>query len=154
MKRFWNKVEVGAWFECWPWKASITHFNYGQFWWNDLGRMEKAHRVSYFLVKGEWPRVVRHKCDNPICVNPNHLIGGSHKENTQDMFSRGRWVKPVSNPARGEDQGKAKLTEEKVREIRVRRTNGETLQSIGDRFGVTRQCVRQVVNRLTWEHVS
>lgn len=52
----------------------------------------RAHRVAYWLTTGEWPadHVVRHTCDNPPCVNPAHLLLGTHSDNTQDKMDRGR----------------------------------------------------------------
>lgn len=49
-----------------------------------------AHRLAFFKANGYWPEVCRHKCDNPPCVNPNHLEDGTHKDNMRDMMSRGR----------------------------------------------------------------
>lgn len=48
------------------------------------------HRKVFYEATGEWPEVVRHKCDNPRCINPDHLEGGSAQDNMRDMFERGR----------------------------------------------------------------
>lgn len=72
-----------------------------------------AHRLSYYLNNGPIPDgyVVRHKCDNPSCINPEHLEVGTQADNIADKVSRGR-------QARGSGVGRAILTEESVREIR------------------------------------
>lgn len=72
-----------------------------------------AHRLSYSLNNGPIPDgyVVRHKCDNPSCINPEHLEVGTQADNIADKVSRGR-------QARGSGAGRAILTEESVREIR------------------------------------
>jgi predicted DNA-binding protein YlxM (UPF0122 family) len=71
---------------CWEWVGVTAKNGYGRFWGNFL-----AHRVSYALYK-ECPKgfFVCHKCDNPPCVNPDHLFLGTAKQNTQDMISKGR----------------------------------------------------------------
>lgn len=54
------------------------------------GKTQLAHRVAFYLSKGYWPQVCRHMCDNPPCVNPEHLVDGTFKDNTLDMWSKGR----------------------------------------------------------------
>lgn len=54
------------------------------------GRVLRAHRVAYFFHHGEWPSICRHTCDNPSCVNPEHLVDGSQADNIKDMWGRGR----------------------------------------------------------------
>ena len=49
-----------------------------------------AHRVTFFECNGWWPEVVMHACDNPPCVNPEHLVGGTQKDNLHDMARKGR----------------------------------------------------------------
>src|SRR5690606_32428514 len=71
--RFWGKVDVRGPSECWPWKASTWPSGYGQFRMD--GRPTGAHRVAYAVTRGDIPAGlhVLHRCDNPPCVNPNHL---------------------------------------------------------------------------------
>ena len=88
-ERFWSKVlkvEGG----CWEWQAGKFTTGYGQFGLDKKQRT--AHRVSYELANGPIPDglLVRHACDNPGCVNPAHLLLGTHKDNTWDMILRGR----------------------------------------------------------------
>lgn len=77
------------------------------------GKTSKLSRVIYLLYNGYLPDdlVVRHTCDNPSCVNPEHLLLGTQQDNVDDCISRNRNTK-------GESQPTSKLTEEKVREIR------------------------------------
>ena len=93
-ERFWSKVDVRANTECWEWTGSRLQSTYGSLGWVDVGGRKQtqvgAHRVSFFLHEGYWPDVVRHTCDNPPCVNPAHLLGGSFKDNSRDMAQRGR----------------------------------------------------------------
>lgn len=88
IRRFMQKARVDGPHSCWPWRGRIDE--YGKF--KVRGSTIRAHRVSYMLMRGPIGDglVVRHKCDNPGCVNPKHLITGTHKDNTDDMWARGR----------------------------------------------------------------
>lgn len=73
---------------CWNWTKGTSR-GYGIFF---AGKMIKAHRYSYLLHKGAIPKkmIICHKCDNPLCVNPEHLYAGTYKDNAQDRERRGR----------------------------------------------------------------
>jgi hypothetical protein len=89
-QRFLEKVSIPVDLsECWEWTASKKK-GYGQFKWN--GKMVLAHRYSYLMFNGELidGLVIMHRCDNPSCVNPNHLDQGTYKDNMQDCLSKGR----------------------------------------------------------------
>lgn len=91
IKRFWNKVTVRGSDECWLWTACVNGGGYGVFSaWGERPKMVLAHRFSYFLATGTVPTVCRHTCDNPPCVNPAHLLDGTHKDNVFDKVRRGR----------------------------------------------------------------
>jgi hypothetical protein len=87
---FWDFVVLKRHNDCWPWVGTTLPSGYGKF--NSRGEWFLAHRRSYELEHGEIPTglIVRHSCDNPSCVNPRHLLVGTHKDNTQDMIARGR----------------------------------------------------------------
>lgn len=87
-QRFWNKVAIGTPDECWEWQGSRRGDSYGQLYVNKKHRA--AHRFSFFMANYYYPPVVRHKCDNRICVNPHHLEGGTQTENMRDVVERGR----------------------------------------------------------------
>jgi hypothetical protein len=94
--RFWSKVDVHIDDrECWLWRGAKTGNGYGNFSVPELGTKAPAHRVAYWLATGSYPEfgfVVRHKCDNPICVNPHHLEIGTQTDNMLDMVARGRRI--------------------------------------------------------------
>lgn len=104
-----------------------------------------AHRLSYSINKGPIPDgyVVRHKCDNPSCINPEHLEVGTQADNIADKVSRGR-------QARGSGAGRAILTEESVREIRSSPLKVSELSTL---YGVSVVSIRNILRRKTWQHV-
>lgn len=88
-KRFYSRVIKTD--SCWIWKGTIGTDGYGSLY-DENSRQEKAHRISYRLNKGEIPKglCVMHKCDNKLCVNPEHLSLGTRKENNLDRVKKGR----------------------------------------------------------------
>ena len=77
---------------CWLWLASVVPGGYGQMWNGD--KNVRAPRLSYLLHKGDFDPslIVMHKCDNPFCINPDHLTVGSYSDNMVDMVNKGRHV--------------------------------------------------------------
>jgi hypothetical protein len=89
-ERFWSKVAVTTNpEECWEWQAAKTTKGYGRITVED--RQLRAHRVSWYLTYNHWPELhVLHKCDNPACVNPDHLFLGTDRDNMKDMIHKDR----------------------------------------------------------------
>jgi len=89
-KEFWLKVDKTK--GCWIWKGYKDSKKYGGFYLSCNKRMERSHRISFFLSFGKWPeKSILHSCDNPSCVNPEHLREGSQYENMQDARKRKRF---------------------------------------------------------------
>lgn len=169
-ERFWAKVDKsGGPDACWMWTAGRADTGYGIMCLRH-GKLIGAHRYSYALANGEIAdgMEVMHTCDNPACVNPKHLIAGTHAENMADMASKGRSHKELEllrgdrNPsrlhperlARGENHGEAKLTERQVQTIRrLYQSGGVLMRDLGAMFGVTRAAIGYIVNRKTWTHI-
>lgn len=147
IERFWSKVDRGEPDECWPWKAGVGSFGYGQFWLNALGRGIGAHRFSAYLALGPSDQFVLHSCDNPPCVNPAHLRYGTPGENMADRDVRGRG-------AAGERQGLSRLTAESVRAMRDAYARGVGTPELGRRFGVHTATAHRAVTGKTWRSVA
>ena len=101
-ERFWSRVEKGGPEHCWLWTGGKRGGNqrtgracYGAFRF-DSSRLVYAHRYSYALARGwdvtkmQETTIVRHTCDNPLCVNPAHLVVGDVTDNNRDTAKRGR----------------------------------------------------------------
>ena len=148
---FWSRVEKtpGG---CWLWTGAKFKQGYGCAW--DGKRRLKAHRFSYQCSVGDIPPglLVLHKCDVRLCVNPDHLFVGDHKDNYDDMVAKGRGVILC-----GETHGGSKLTAKAVRYIRRvwnPRTPGLN-QRLMKKFGLTSDAtIPNVINGRTWKSVS
>lgn len=145
--RFNEKFDKGDGDACWKWKASLDSYGYGQFWID--GRNRKAHQAALELhEKIHLPRgtFVLHACDNPPCVNPNHLRIGGNSENMQDKVDRGR-------QARGERNAAAKLTQVEVNEIRSQ-LNSSTpplQRDLAKKYGVSVAAIGHIKTGFTWK---
>lgn len=145
-ERFWNKVRKTD--DCWFWTGSKSDRGYGKIYWN--GKTVRANRVSWELHFGPIPedQDVLHKCDNPACVRPDHLFLGTHLQNMQDRDRKKR-----RKPPQGEKHGCAKLTKEKIIEIRALGKLKIKQRDIGKQFGITQATVWRILHRKLWTHV-
>lgn len=111
-----------------------------------------AHRLAYEYAFGSIPDglYVLHKCDNPPCVNPEHLFAGTQKDNMYDMIAKKR---STTVGVKGEENKTAKLTTENVIEIRRRVDAGELQDVVRKDFGISTVHIWRIVNRLRWTHV-
>lgn len=109
-------------------------------------RREKAHRIAYELAYGPIPEGMKvcHRCDNPRCVNPDHLFLGSQKTNIHDCIHK----------SRRNAFGRQKLHPSDVRQIRQQLAMGWRQWEIAARFGVTRSAIASIATGATWAHLS
>lgn len=149
-ERFFRKVQKTE--SCWLWTGNKRRLGYGSIQEGGKGSPTlSAHRLSYRIHKGEIPEgmVVMHSCDNPSCVNPDHLSVGTYKENTADMIAKGRkrTVAPL-----GVGNGKAKLNESLVQYIR--QNPHKSHAALARELGVGANAIRGVRIGRTWSHVN
>ena len=148
---------------CIEWSGGRDDCGYGRTTLN--GRKAKAHRVVWQEANGPIPQgmEVCHTCDNPPCVNLDHLWLGTHAENMADMAAKGRsraphgddhWLRLRPGAMRGTRNGRAKLADADITAIRARLVAGETKASLARAFGVSESAVRFVANGGTWSHIS
>jgi hypothetical protein len=135
--------------KCWEWRGRKFSNGYGC-----LGISIKnylAHRVSYEIFYGNFPKelLVCHKCDNRLCVNPNHLFLGTYKENSKDCIDKNR-----KNSKKGEDVWDSKLRNEDIINIRkLYQLDGHTAKDLSNKYGVDQSIIRKVANGIIWKHI-
>lgn len=131
------KLENG----CWQWRAHTDKDGYGIL--PGTNKNTRSHRLSYEIHIGEIPEglIVCHHCDNPGCVNPNHLFVGTPKDNANDALQKGRHYI-------GEKNGRSKLTAENIKQILSSTMSG---QQLANKFGVTRSTINNVRKGVTWK---
>jgi hypothetical protein len=110
----------------------------------------RAHRAAYLLFRGPIPtgQQVLHRCDNRLCINPDHLFLGTQADNMADKVAKGR-------QAKGESNGASKLNPVKVLAMRERYARGDIKQrDLAKMFGVSQPTARRAVLGITWKHVA
>lgn len=185
IERFWQRVAIGEVDECWIWQGGLNSkkkgYDYGCFWVGPVGESMLAHRLalSFHLGKDVGPKEAMHSCDIPRCCNPFHLSPASHLQNMRDMYKKGRRI-----CEKGTDRYNAKLTDEKVKDIRrlckehrdlteqitalrnsinslyvklqetKRRHKSTTKFALGLRYGVDGAVIQLIEQRKSWKHVK
>ena len=139
--RFWAKVQTGATHECWIWQGATNSEGYGQFRLD--GPLIGAHCAVLNLTGvSTTNKIVRHTCDIPLCVNPNHLRLGTILDNINDRDTRGR-------TAVGERHGRSKLTIQQVRTIRRVK---KPVSILAQQYEVDPKTIRNILTRKTWRY--
>lgn len=144
--RFWETVEIRNEDECWNLKESDGW--YGRFY--SGGIQWQSHRVAFWITDNSLrtDQCVRHKCDNPSCCNPRHLLSGTHLDNMRDRNERGR------NP-KLEKHGRALLTNEQAIEVmRLWKPYEFSQRMIAEILGVSRSAVAHICCGNNWTEVT
>lgn len=145
--RLLSRVVVDQTTGCWNWTGATSKFGYGRMGIDN--RTYSAHRVSYQVFRGEIPEglCVCHKCDNPPCINPDHLFLGTHSENIQDAYRKGRVLPPegdMSQYKKGHKAFNRVLPDNQVVEIKRMIKAGIAPSEIARKVNVKRQVVADI----------
>jgi hypothetical protein len=147
----WERVQHGEPEDCWPWTGFLNAWGYGHCSLN--GKTVNASRAAYIVTHGPLADglVVCHRCDNPICCNPNHLFAATQAENLADCRRKGRTVyrRGANHP-----RAAARLTEDMVREARRLFAKGVSKSEIARRWGFDNSTISSAVRGATWSHVE
>jgi|WetSurMetagenome_2_1015567.scaffolds.fasta_scaffold29718_5 hypothetical protein len=154
-KRFYDNVIKGeAVADCWIWSKWLDKDGYGRMTFK--GKKYAAHRLSRIVNNGEIPYnlYVLHKCDNPSCVNPDHLFLGTQQDNIDDCRNKGR-ANTSHNFKKiyGSSNGSSHITEQDVLNIRLRYDKGVQQKILANQFGIGRATVWAIVHRHSWTHI-
>ena len=139
-ERFWSRVDRSSNVdECWNWLGPVDKYEYAR-----VGYQNKklfAHRISYELAYGDFDDALNilHTCDNPRCVNPRHLFAGTVADNVRDKVRKGR-------QAKGDNHGKTKLSERRIKRLRELSTGGFTKSDLSLIFGISERHVQRIIN--------
>ena len=152
---FWNKVDKtsgkGPWGDCWIWQGNKDSSGYGVVGVRCFIKRISSHKLSYSLHKNN--RIIAynpegrilHKCDIPLCVNPEHLFLGTQPENIYDMVNKGRQYRPS-----GDKNPKAKLNESNVLKIF---NSKESIEFLALHYRVSTSAIKRIKTRKTWRHI-
>lgn len=152
--RFWEKVDCNGPIHselksrCWIWIGCIHNRKTDKRgYFNFHGKTISVHRAAYQLAFGSIPNGlhVLHRCDNPICVNPLHLMLGTHQLNMQDRNQKGR---ARGGKSYGEKHPGVKLTDKNIIEIRTQYGKGDISQrELARIYGVSQGHISEIINR-------
>lgn len=144
LARFWNKVDKTT--DCWNWTAAKSSKGYGRFKLN--GKLVSPHVLSYQMHNNDHDSTkdVCHICDNPSCVNPDHLFLGSRSDNMRDCRDKGRLVLPDNTGKKF----RAKVTEEQVKEIRASIASSKDLSEL---YNLSVRSINDIKSYTTWADV-
>jgi DNA-binding transcriptional regulator YiaG len=148
---------------CHEWLGAFDQDGYGLFWFDKISY--RAHRFSYKRVNPNediFDRVIMHNCDNPSCVNPQHLVNGTILENNRDRNAKNINAKyentalfRINQEIKGEKSHCSKLKEIDVKEIRLLYSAGKMLQpALAKQYGVSQAVISSLILRKTWKHVE
>ncbi|HHQ8913236.1 TPA: HNH endonuclease [Bacillus cereus] len=138
-------VKGNGCFECTS--HTLNSGGYAEYWFN-----RKKYVMTRYIYQecfGDIPDelMVRHKCDNPKCINPEHLELGTSQDNVDDMVNRGR-------QAKGETSGTSILSNSDVKQIKYMLSRKYSCAEISRMYGVSRTCINSIKLNKTWRHIK
>jgi len=146
VRRFWKFTDRRGDNECWIWNGVVNWLGYGRLLVEY--KSTQAHRISWAIHHGEIPDGlhVLHTCNNRQCVNPAHLFLGTQSENTAQAYHDGNL-----HSMKGEAHPRAKLTNEKVIQIR---NSSDTAAQLAQQYGVNKATIRDILSGRRWKHIT
>lgn len=131
---------------CWLWMGAVNFYNYGKISWKERGGTFAAHRASWIAYRGEIPNemCVCHTCDNPYCINPDHLWLGSVKDNARDKMAKGRGGQ---TGAKGELNRHAKIT---VAQAGLIKSDPRPVREIAVDFDLSPSTIYRIKSGMYW----
>lgn len=122
---------------CWEWQGHKMNNGYGYISINQNKLL--AHRISYKIFKGDVPddKVLRHKCNNPICIYPEHLLIGDQRDNVHDAIRCGNI--------------KRKLNWSQVCDMRIRHEKGEAIKDLRREFSIDYKTCQDIIKMKKWK---
>jgi len=139
---------------CWEWISGVGGNGYGII--SIEGKSKSAHRAVYEMFVQEINKrlLVCHICDNKLCVCPDHLYLGTHKQNTKDAIDRGLLRHDLKISPKGESHVFSKLTEKDVLEIRKKYIPKVYSQrKLANEFGISYSNIQRILKRKAWKHI-
>jgi len=159
-KDFWNQTRKTD--SCWIWTGSKTgSLGYGRFGFRN--KYYLAHRLSWEFHFGEIPKGMQicHHCDNPLCVNPDHLFMGTQSDNIKDavkkgrmknLFKKGHTGLDFQRPC-GENCHFSKLKLKDIIKIKELLKRGIRTMEIASKFGLSQRYIYDIKNGEAWKHI-
>ncbi len=152
-EKFWSKLGPKDENGCINWTGSLSELGYGMIviWrFKRKAKSTVAHRLSWRLQRGIIPDGLKccHHCDNRKCVNVDHLFLGTQADNIHDMMRKNR-----NGQLKGSENGRSKLTENEVLEIRQLYEDGFLWKDLGPAYGVSSGLIGHIVQRRNWKHI-
>jgi hypothetical protein len=137
-----NSIELGTDPYCWEVTSHLCRNvrGYVHVFAGAWDGFDKLHRWAYWKETGERPELVMHRCDNPGCINPAHLLGGTKADNQHDSMRKGR--------------SKRLFRDNEVRAIRTMRKSGVRLRVLAEQFGVGMSSISEIANYRTYAEVA
>ena len=149
IQRFNDKWKENGKTGCWEWVAALSGKGYGQIKIPRTRRQIQSHRLSFLIHRGDIPRgrCVLHRCDNRVCVNPEHLFLGSKLDNARDMVSKNRHCF-------GEKQGASKLTETEVKAALAMIASGVPQIRVAELLNISPMQISRIKRGERWGHIQ